>query len=137
MVLLQASIFIDQLPQAQQFIAGAQSVFKVHWGFSFPGHKSNLYLCEYCWYFFPLSLTKEARASTKYLPPAGTQALKGQLGWGWEFSWRCPGGGLAGASVGSMGCLVAFLLLPLSAGFNCMALLSKSGLYRKKCLCLV
>lgn len=133
-VVLQASIFIDQLPQAQQFIAGAQSVFKVHWGFSFPSHKSNLYLCEYRWCFLPL-LTKEARASTRCLLPAGTQALKGQLGWGWKFEWRRPGGGVAGVPMGSMGCPVASLPSLLPAGFNCMALLSKSWLYRKKCLC--
>jgi len=35
-----ATIFIDRLPQAQQFTAATQSVFKVHWGYGSPGRKN-------------------------------------------------------------------------------------------------
>lgn len=129
-----ASIFIDQLPQAQQFTAAAQLVFKVHWGYSSPGRKNNLYLCEYRWHFFPFSLMKKARANIRCLLPACTQVLRGQPGGGWTCGQGCQGGGCAGAPADSSGLpprLLTSLQRLLPAGFNCTPLQWKSSFYGK------
>lgn len=88
------------------------SVFKVHWGYSFPGHKNNLYLCEYRSHFFPLSLKRESKA--RCFLPVHTQALKAQLGWGWGQGWDVQA--------------VALLVLPWAAVGCCLVPSHPSGI---------